>query len=1045
LPETKSDLRIRASNARNGDFCKLGGLSMEKPTFNRNPLAVGVALAIGASTMSPALAQDSGDDVIEEITVTGIRKSQMDAVNMKRDSESIVDGIAATDLGKLPDVTVADSLQRIPGIQIQRNAGEGATVNIRGLPQVRTLLNGEQFLTAGNIGTAQPNLTDIPSQLINGVNVYKSTNLKNKRSGLTGTIDLRTWRPLDFDEGFTTQIAAEYANGQDTSEGDTNINGLINWNNGTVGFMVSAVTSEANLGNNFAGPGGSILPSNDWGEIGGGGTAEWIAPHGFESHNRVVERQRDGINAAFQAEFGDGFTLTAETFYTEMEEYDRKVGINISNRWTTLNWLTPTEFTDTGTIRNNWSGGNWISSQQYDVDALWINSFTVNRTATSDSLHNNLELKYDAENWSVRGRYIKDSADRLSTNGQSQGDLSNWKGTQRFALPAGGVPFYPTEICAMYDPSRVTVAGDEGGCFIDPNPLGYGEDPQLHVDFSNGITEWSGFDTPISGGLGDGATLADYMANVDSYAIGAFSSEGNNENAADNEIFSLDGSYFFDAPVGGFLTEVTGGVRSSKREGYIRNFHLFSNFYPGSTATDGMGGLPAGANGCAAQWKAIDVAMNWPNECQAGEFVNGAFQPYTVNRPTRVDEFNNVVFVSDYGSNTVGLPGVWAADPRDYDDVAAFHTRVFGAANRVSIPATSYDVTLDEISYFVDTSFAFEDLNLSGTLGFRYIDTEISTRQNTVEPTPLPYGDTQRDTGDLFTKNDYTDFLPALNLNYRPTDEWTVRFSYSENMIAHDLGTYGGGLQITTVACEDQTIVGGRCVSGANLLGNPLLDPWRTTNYDLSAEYYYGDESMFSFGVFYVDIESFTTTTSRDAQYPDSDGVIRRTVQETYTELGQGGSIEGIETGAKLAFADFTTSDFWADFGLDANYTYAPSDANDTDPSGAAKPFQDNSEHQYNLVGWFQNENWEARVAWNWRSERYTGDQAGVPGYQDSIGYLDAQATYHINDDVSVYVNGSNMTGESEEYYLDWGAGPVQYWQQNEFEARYTIGVRARF
>ena len=85
--------------------------------------------------MAPAMAQDTGE-VIEEITVTGIRKSQMDAVNLKRDSNSIVDGIAATDLGKLPDVTVADSLQRIPGIQIQRNAGEGATVNIRGLPPV---------------------------------------------------------------------------------------------------------------------------------------------------------------------------------------------------------------------------------------------------------------------------------------------------------------------------------------------------------------------------------------------------------------------------------------------------------------------------------------------------------------------------------------------------------------------------------------------------------------------------------------------------------------------------------------------------------------------------------------------------------------------------------------------------------------------------------------------------------------------------------------------------------------------------------------------
>ena len=99
---------------------------------------------------------------------------------------------------------------------------------------------------------------------MNGIDVYKATNLKNKRSGLTGTIDIKTWRPLDFDEGFTSQIAAEFANGEETSEGDTNINGLINWNNGTVGVMLSAVTSESNLGNNYAGNSGQNQ-SQDWG------------------------------------------------------------------------------------------------------------------------------------------------------------------------------------------------------------------------------------------------------------------------------------------------------------------------------------------------------------------------------------------------------------------------------------------------------------------------------------------------------------------------------------------------------------------------------------------------------------------------------------------------------------------------------------------------------------------------------------------------------------------------------------------------------------
>lgn len=203
---------------------------------------------------------------------------------------------------------------------------------------------------------------------------------------------------------------------------------------------------------------------------------------------------------------------------------------------------------------------------------------------------------------------------------------------------------------------------------------------------------------------------------------------------------------------------------------------------------------------------------------------------------------------------------------------------------------------------------------------------------------------------------------------------------------------------------------------------------------------------MFSAAVFYVDIESFTSAGMTTGEFPDSDGVIRREVPVTTTILGEGGSIEGLEVGGKIAFSDF---DFAAgaldDFGLDVNYTYAPSDSNDSDPSGDDLPFTDNSENQYNIVAWFQNDQWQARLAYNWRSERYTGDQAGIPGYQDSIGYLDAQVTYDATDNVSIYLNGSNITDESEEYYLDWGAGPTQYWQQNEFEARYTLGVRARF
>ncbi len=154
---------------------------------------------------APSQTDDAGDDIV----VTGIRASQARSIEVKRNADSVVDAISAQDIGKLPDVTISDSLQRIPGVQIRRDAGEGAAVNIRGLPQVTTLLNGEQFLGANSVTTVQPNFTDIPSQLFSGATVFKSPTASLQQAGLSGTVDLLTRRPFDLKRGLTFSAAGE--------------------------------------------------------------------------------------------------------------------------------------------------------------------------------------------------------------------------------------------------------------------------------------------------------------------------------------------------------------------------------------------------------------------------------------------------------------------------------------------------------------------------------------------------------------------------------------------------------------------------------------------------------------------------------------------------------------------------------------------------------------------------------------------------------------------------------------------------------------------
>lgn len=1041
------------------------------------------ALLASSALVAPAYAQTADQETTDvgEIIVTGIRASQAQSINIKRNETALVDAISAEDIGKLPDVTVADALQRIPGIQVQRTAGEGSTVNIRGLPQVVTLLNGEQYLAPGNLGSAQPNLNDVPSQLMNSIVVFKSQDVRNALSGISGTIDLRTRRPMDFKHGATVYTAAEYQTGDRTGQDDYLFNGLLNWRGDRFGAMLSGVVSNSNLGNNYSGVSQNVLiGSNDW----GGSGDNWLSPHGYDSFNRVVERDRYSLNGSFQYEIEDGIRLTGEVFYTHQKEYNRAAGLNISNRWSGVDWTTPTAFETTG-VKDN-LGRPWLNVSEYDLDVWWMNSFTVNRVTENESTNYNLELDYDKGGpFTFHARAIKANASLLSMNGQVQGDLSNWQYSpdRKFTLfrqegDRTRGTFFPSSIASQYPASQYSnsVIGSQGGRYINPNPFGIGQDPRVHINSSGDKLQWSGFDRPISGGLGT-VPLTQYMSNLDSYTVGAYSSEGNQRNESDLTVVRFDGSYEFqEAPAFGFLNRIDAGIRHSSREVKITSFHLFSDFYAGQGA--------GSATGCAAQWKAIDVVMD-STQCRAGEYVSNpsfdptkaiaatpgictggavanaptCFQGYTVNRPSPLKSNNNTYFLSDYGSITGGLPGVWVADPRDFDDVVAFQNRVFGNAFEVIIPGNSYDVDLYEDAAYVNGNIEYGQLR--GDVGLRMVRTELRARQNLTGDVRA-YGDTNYDVGDTISSRSYTDWLPTVNLSYDFNDRLKLRGSFAKTMIPLDLGNYGGGVTIATADTPapkpgdpvDPTLppVGVRRVTGATLGGTVELNPWRSTNYDLALEYYYGPATMFNIAAFRLNIDSFVTraTIPKSGSYADGDGIVRRLVDVNRPVQGEGGELQGIEIGAKVGLSDFIDTPIWSDFGFDGSFTYSDSQQSGVTLAGEKLPFQDNSKYSLNAALWYQGDNLQVRVAYNYRTPRLSGTfgdpvTGATPIYQAAAQYVDANITYDVNDMVTIYANGSNIFGEIEEYYLEFEKGQKQFHSRNQFEPRYSIGIRARF
>jgi iron complex outermembrane receptor protein len=159
------------------------------------------ALALAKSASAFAQAESSGDNVgtvaLEDIFVIGKRASLASAQEIKRDKIEIVDSVVSDDITKLPDINVTDALSRVTGVQILRDRGEGSGVAIRGLTQMETLLNGREVFTAGwgrNLDFA-----DIPSEMLAGLDVYKTSSANQIEGGVGGTVDLRTRRPFDFD------------------------------------------------------------------------------------------------------------------------------------------------------------------------------------------------------------------------------------------------------------------------------------------------------------------------------------------------------------------------------------------------------------------------------------------------------------------------------------------------------------------------------------------------------------------------------------------------------------------------------------------------------------------------------------------------------------------------------------------------------------------------------------------------------------------------------------------------------------------------------
>ncbi|WP_346838443.1 TonB-dependent receptor [Microbulbifer sp. SAOS-129_SWC] len=950
----------------------IGGSST---VYKKNQLSSAI-LSIMASmigTGAAGAAQAQSDDAqqpgtIEEVSVTGIRASLQRAMDVKRDSNGVVDAISAEDIGKFPDTNVAESLQRISGVSIDRSGGEGQLITVRGFgPQFNTVLvNGRQMATE-NQGR-EFSFDTLASELVKSLAVYKTSTATQQSGGVGSTVNVTTARPFDFNG---LKVAGSVKSLYDENSGDSKpqISGLVSntFADGKFGVLLAVSRQERSTRLNQAQTDGwltnvlgNVAPSEI--DASASHSDNTFIPQNFDTKVTFEERTRTGGSLVLQFAPTDDLQITADGIYSD---FDIVTNATSFGHWFTADNLENVVLDENGTAIDMFQEvGHATDFHSKKFDRLTSTSqygINVNWDATE-----NLNLSFDA---STSG------AKRAGNNGrENQLSLIGYLNRSRLQILPGETLPYSSEFQSA-DPDIYNADGVQAGVsdYLDPS------NGRAHVMLRRG---WATDDR------------------VNQYRFDGVWDEGNSSG----------------------LTRAKFGLLYSQE--------TKSNEY-----------LSDEANG-----------------------VHCTFCGY----PENVDIPDNFMHVFDAGSDFLsGVSGhqhmttKWLA--HDGEKLFAYLEGIGGISYDAVRRNNSYEVEENVLASYMELEFAGElaGMPLTAHTGVRVESTNV-TVNGTESPLEslqiLDQTELQAVMGEpqsVSADNDYHSVLPNMDVKLEITDELVARFAASRTMTRPTLG------QLSPVSVLNTTRQGGNLRSSS---GNQELEPFLSDNLDLSLEYYYGDNSYVSVGYFRKDVDNFIISSTEDQTFTNSagqlvtdpstgditsiapgedpqdavdpnDGVAVFTL--TKPSNGESAAVDGLELAMQHSFD--------SGFGVIANATLVNSDAelnvDDVTQTFALTGLSDS----LNLVGFYERGPFQARLAWNWRDEflqSLVQNVSGEPTFVDAYQQWDMSASYDINDRMTVFFEGLNLTDET---LLKHGRYANQFLLAEDSGRRFALGLRATF